>query len=369
MEKINLWLWLDNINGLSKKTKLSLYEKFENIHNIYKATRQDYESCEIKLSKEVINELCKKQFDFEYLFAKYRELNITPISIDMDEYPQMLKNTGEAPVVIYCRGKFINVNKKMCVSVVGSRKLSVYGKTHGYNIAKQMAQQGAIIVSGMAYGIDTMAHLGALDANMPTIAVLGCGPDVVYPVTNKKLMERIMKTGMIISEYPLGTTAQSFTFPERNKIVAGISVATVVVEANIKSGSLITAELAKKYKRGLFAVPGDIDSEHSKGTNHLIKNGAGLVTCGDDVIKSFPEHKDKLIKKQIKINTTNNVEKVSSEEEKILSCLGKTPVSIDDLCEMSGLDIAFLNSKLLIMEIQGKIAKHPGNRYSIEGRI
>ncbi len=365
MDKINLWLWLDNIAALSKKSKLNLYEKFENIYSIYEATRQDYENCEFKLSKEAIDNLCIKEFDFEYLFKKYKQLNIKPVSIDMDEYPQMLKSTGEAPVVIYCRGNFINLNQKMCVSVVGARRLSVYGKTHGYNIAKQMAQKGAIIVSGMAWGIDTMAHLGALDADMPTIAVLGCGPDVVYPASNKKLMERIMQTGMIISEYPLGTTAQNFTFPERNKIVAGLSVATVVVEASIKSGSLITAELAKKYKRGVFAVPGNIDSEHSKGTNHLIKNGAGLVTCGDDVINCFAEHKDKLIKKQIKTKPISNVKKGSFEEQKILSCLGNTPVSIDDLCERSGIDIAVLNSKLLIMEIQGKIAKHPGNRYSI----
>ena len=369
MEKINLWLWFDNKKGLSKKNKINLYEKFENIHNIYEATKQDYENCGIKLSNEVIESLCKKNFDFEYLTQKYKELNIKPVSIDMEEYPKMLKDTGEAPVVIYCRGKFIDLNKKMCVSVVGARKLSVYGKTHGYNIAKQMAQKGAIIVSGMAYGIDTMAHLGALDADMPTVAVLGCGPDVVYPASNRKLMERIMKTGIIIREYPLGTPAHNYNFPERNKIVAGLSIATIVIEASIKSGSLITAELAEKYKRKVFSVPGNIDEEHSKGTNYLIKKGAGLITCGDDVINSFPEHKDKLTKEEIQTNEYNDMKNVSPEENKILSCLGKQPVSIDYICEKSGIDIAVLNSKLLIMELQGKIEKHPGNRYSKEGRI
>lgn len=368
MEKIKLWIWLDYIKGIGKKTKYNLYNYFGDIYTLYNAQKEDYKKSGIKLSKEVIEQLCNKNIDLDDILDSFEKLNIKPVSIDMQEYPDLLRKTGDSPVVIYCRGSFINLNNKMCVSVVGSRKLSLYGKTHGYNIAKQMAKKGAVVVSGMAYGIDTMAHLGALDAQMPTVAVLGCGPDVVYPVSNKKLMERIMQTGMIISEYPLGTEAQNYTFPERNKIIAGISVATVVVEANLKSGSLITADLAKKYNRKVFAVPGSIETDYSKGTNMLIKNGAGLVTCGDDIINSFSECEKMLLKKQV-INNEEKSHNLSSVDEKIIKSLTNEPVSIDILSEKSGIDIVTLNSKLLLLEIQGKIAKHPGNRYSIEGRI
>ena len=369
MDKINLWLWLESKN-ISKKTKVGLYNIYGSIENIYNADRESIESSGLKISSKYIDKLCDKTIENDELLNKFEFLKIKPVSIDMEEYPQILKQTENPPVVIYCRGKFINLNEKMCVSVVGSRKMSVYGKNVAYNISKQMAQKGAVIVSGMAYGIDTMAHNGALDADMPTVAVLGCGVDTVYPKANKGLMDKIMETGMVISEYPMGTAPLAFNFPERNKIVAGLSVATVVIEADIKSGSLITAELAKKYGRDVYAVPGNIDSVYARGTNYLIQNGAGLVTCGEDIIKNYPQHNQKLVKKEVIQKPVNNVEKGSPIEEKILNCLGTEPVSIDVLSNISGIDIAVLNSKLLIMEIQGKIAKHPGNRYSInEGRI
>lgn len=367
MDNINLWLWLESKN-LNKKIKFYLYEYFGNIEQIYEAQKEDYLNCDLNISEKHIDELCDKSIDVEQTINKIKEYNVKVVSIDQKEYPDMLKNTEYPPVVLYCRGNFVNLNEKPCVSVVGSRKMSVYGKNVAYSISKQLAQRGVVVVSGMAYGIDTMAHIGALDGNGITVAVLGCGVDIAYPKTNKVLMERILKTGMVISELPVGFAPMAYNFPERNKIVAALSVGTLVVEADIKSGSLITANLAKEYNRDVYAIPGNIDSPFAKGTNYLIKEGAGLVTSADDIIKNYPEYNNLLSSKKQTI--INNEEKGSPIENKIMNCLKSEPVSIDFICEKSGIDIATLNANLLIMEIKGKIAKHPGNRYSInEGRI
>ena len=367
VDNINLWLWLESKN-LNKKTKYILYEEFGSIENIYEAKREDYENCNVSMSSKYIDELCDKNIDIEQTLNNINKFNVKVVAIDQIEYPNMLKNIEYPPVVLYCRGNFVNLNEKVCVSVVGSRKMSVYGKNVAYSISKQLSQRGIVVVSGMAYGIDTMAHIGALDGEGITVAVLGCGVDIAYPKTNRVLMERILKTGMVISELPVGFAPMAYNFPERNKIVAALSVGTLVVEADIKSGSLITANLAKEYNRDIYAIPGNIDSPFAKGTNFLIQNGAGLVTSSDDIIKNYPEYNNLLsVKKQ---TTINNEEKGSPIEKKIMNCLKSEPVSIDFICEKSGIDIATLNANLLIMEIKGKIAKHPGNRYSInEGRI
>lgn len=368
MNNINLWLWLESKN-LSKKIKYSLYKKFGSIEKIYNASKEDISNIDVKISQNNVDKLCDKQIIVDEISKKIKEYKVKLLTIDMEEYPLFLKNIPDPPVVLYTRGKFINLNEKMCVSVVGSRKMSVYGKNVAHAVSKQMAQKGAVIVSGMAYGIDTMAHIGALDGDGLTVAVLGCGVDIVYPKTNKVLMERIIENGMVISEFPMGLEPFNYNFPERNKIVASLSVATVVVEADLKSGSLITADLSKEYGKDVFAVPGNIDSPFAKGTNKLIKEGAYLLTSGDDVINKYPQHKDKLKVIENK-KIINNEEKGSPIEQKILNILGKEPVSIDYLCSESKLDIATLNSTLLIMEVKGMIAKYPGNRYSInEGRI
>lgn len=368
MDNINLWLWLESKN-INKKTKFYLYKKFESIKNIYDASKQDYENCDIKMSCEYVDALCDKNINNEETLDKFEKFGVRIVTIDQKEYPQMLKKMNYPPVVLYCRGKFINLNEKICVSVVGSRKMSVYGKNVSYGISKQLAQKGVVVVSGMAYGIDTMAHIGALDGEGLTVAVLGCGVDIAYPKTNSVLMERIMKTGMVMSEFPLEYAPVAYNFPERNKIVASISVGTLVVEADIKSGSLITANLAKEYEKDVFAIPGNIDSPFARGTNYLIQSGAKLVTCANDIIKNYTELYH-LLKKPETNTIINNEEKGSPIEQKIINCLSGEPVSIDYICEKSGIDIATLNSNLLIMEIKGKIAKLPGNRYCInEGRI
>ncbi|MBQ7900440.1 MAG: DNA-processing protein DprA, partial [Clostridia bacterium] len=275
MNNTNLWMWFSQKEHISKKIKYQLLEDFYDIENIYEAQYEDFTEIEY-LKPEAITQLCDKECDFDDIIRQYKANNVTILTPDMEEYPKQLLATGEPPFVLYCRGKFLDLNKFMCVSVVGTRKMSLYGSNCAYNLSKEMAERGVVIVSGMAGGIDSRAHRGALDAGMPTVAVIGCGVNVVYPRSNTKLMKEIMETGMVISEYPLDTQPLRHHFPERNKIISGLSVATLVVEADIKSGSLITAKHSYEYGKDVFAVPGNIDSPFCRGTNYLIKDGAYL---------------------------------------------------------------------------------------------
>jgi DNA processing protein len=260
--------------------------------------------------------------------------------------------------------------------------MSVYGKNCAYNISKELAQKGAVIVSGLADGVDSMAHSGALDAGMPTVAIIGCGVNVVYPKKNAALMKRILEHGMVISEYPLCTNPEKYHFPERNRIIAALSPATLVIEANIKSGSLITAKLSCDLGKDVYAVPGSIYSAYSKGTNYLIKDGAYPVSCADDVFTPYKEtyaeyiragmndKKEHIIENKMSPNEFISIKLVDEEsyadkdERKILSILSDTPVSMDFIYESLDMDISVLNTKLLMMELCGRIKKNPGNTYS-----
>ena len=381
MDNLNLWLWFCENKFLTRKVKHLLYSHFKTIENLYNATRKDYE--ELKFLSDIqIESLCSKTCNYKKLLSFCKENNVRIITRDMDEFPKNLEPLTYPPLILYCRGNFIDLNKRFCISVVGTRNMSVYGKNCAYNISKELAQKGTVIVSGLADGVDAMAHLGALDAGMPTVAVIGCGVNVVYPKKNAALMKRILEHGMVISEYPLCTKPEKYHFPERNRIIAALSPATLVIEANIRSGSLITAGLAGDLGKDIYAVPGSIYSAYSKGTNYLIKDGAYPVSCAEDVFEPYKEiyndfilngmndKKEHIIENRmnpeefISIKLTDE-ESIKDEDEKaILSVLSDTPVSVDFIYESVNMDISVLNTKLLMMELCGRIKKNPGNTYS-----
>lgn len=380
MNSLNLWMWLSEKEHIGKRYKYQLVKDFGSIENVYNADYEDYARFNY-LKPEAINKLCEKNCDYDEVINKYKANGVTLITPDMECYPQNLISIGEPPPVLYCRGKFIDLNKVMCISVVGTRKMSVYGSNCAYNFSKDMAKRGAVIVSGMASGIDSKAHRGALDAGMPTVAVIGCGVNVVYPKSNTNLMREIMKTGMVISEYPMDTSPLKHHFPERNKIISALSVATLVVEADIKSGSLITAKHSYEYGKDVFAIPGNINSPFSQGTNYLIKDGAYLVDNIDDIMFAYemrygdlinyalttykqtklpePEKQDIIKTKKQELNKEN----LLSTEDIILKVMNNDTMSADEIFEISGINISELNSTLLMMELSGKISKLPGNRY------
>jgi len=201
-------------------------------------------------------------------------------------YPQLLREIPSAPERLWCKGDTALLQQPMA-AVVGSRKCSEYGKQVAMNLGKTLAQAGAVVVSGMAKGIDSFGHLGALKAGGKTIAVLGCGVDICYPAENRKLYEQIISEGLVISEYEPGTGPKPYMFPQRNRIIAGLSDGILVTEARKKSGTLITVSFGLEFGKNIYAVPGRIDDVLSEGCNYLLKEGAKPVTCGRDLLEDI----------------------------------------------------------------------------------
>ncbi len=370
MDNAILWMWLNQKAEINRIKQLKLLDEFKTVNAIYDAGISEFTRFDF-LSEKEINHLCTKNAEDlinEYNLLKQHDSFI--ISIDSDEYPHMLKEISDPPTVLYCRGRHINLNERLCIAVVGTRKATVYGESAAFNLSKNLASQGVLIISGMAMGIDSKAHEGALFSKAPTVAVIGCGVNVVYPKSNSALMRKIINNGMIISEYPLNTQPAKFHFPERNRIISGLCQGTVVVEADIKSGSLITAKSSYEQGRDVFAVPGNITSMYSKGTNYLIKDGARVVTCDEDVLSYYRlDYAEKLLNSSFdskKADVLEEPEPTSSNKNPdniILSVIYETPVHIDTICEKTKLDIGYINSTLMLLELQGKIIKLPGNFY------
>lgn len=277
-------------------------------------------------------------------------------------YPESLKFIKRPPKILYYRGD-VSLCSTSCLAIVGARKGTAYGRDVAYRLAKRAACLGITIVSGMALGIDSAAHRGALDAGGKTIAVLGSGIDVCYPKTNKGMMEDIVKNGLVLSEYPPATPPAAFHFPERNRIISGLSRAVVIVEAALLSGSLITAELAAEQGKEVYAVPGGINSIYSLGTNKLIQDGATPLVVVDDVLQCFPD-----LHPHINGGRLFESDGFGDDEKLILSIVSKgKEVTVNFLCKETGMAaeqivtiIAELEMKGWVQTASGKIfiAKH-----------
>jgi len=285
---------------------------------------------------------------------------IKTISINDKNYPKLLKGIKDAPEVLYYRGEILPAEN--CFAIVGTRLCSPYGKQVALEIAGDLAETGLIIVSGLAPGIDTFAHQAAVEREKRTIAILGTGINEksIYPKENLNLAERILETGgCLISEYPPGTPGSNFTFPQRNRIISGLSLGVLVIEAKEKSGALITAEWARKQGRKIFAVPGSIHALNSKGCHYLIKNGAKLVENANDILAelNLPE-----------ITKPGNVVGKTEEENLILEFLKEEALDIDKIIEKTKLSAAQVASTLAILEIRGIVRNLGGNIYAISHR-
>lgn len=281
------------------------------------------------------------------------------IKISDKNFPQELRKIKDCPKKLYFRG---NIKpKENCFAVVGTRRNTLYGKETALEIAGEISNSGLTIVSGLAPGIDTFAHTAAVERKKRTIAVLGTGMDKksIYPKSNLKLAEKIIETGgCLISEYPPGTRATKFTFPKRNRIVSGLCLGVLVVEAKEKSGSLITAGLAFSQKKKVFAVPGPIHSENSKGPHLLIKKGAKLIDSVDDILQELGLL-DK--NKQYKISLEN----ATKEEKIVLNILKEGFLYIDDIVEKTGLPSSDVSITLVNLEIKGAVKNLGSNTFSI----
>lgn len=309
-----------------------------------------------RLSQSLINKFkqIKKENPAKKEIEKCAKLGIKIITIEDEAYPEKLKNIFDPPLCLYYKGA-LPVKDELTIAVVGSRSATAFGKVNAGNISGNLASCGINIVSGMARGIDTHAHLGALKVSGRTTAVLGCGLNIIYPPENKKLMEAIFKNGAVISEFPLDTEPNAWNFPMRNRIISGLSSAVIVVEASDKSGSLITANCALEQGRDVFAMPGNTLSSVAKGVNKLIKEGARLVENAEDIFAELGiEIKAKNIKKE------KNIASLTENERKIYSLLEES-LNIEEISIKIDLPINILTSTLTIMESKGIIKKLPGN--------
>lgn len=276
---------------------------------------------------------------------------------DDPDYPELLGHIGQPPPVIYLYGNSALL-EMTSVAIVGSRAATSYGRRVSLTIARDLATQGVCVVSGLALGIDAAAHGGALDADGATIGVLGCGLDVVYPRGNSRLHDRLGASGLLISEYPLGTPPEGFRFPARNRIIAGVSRAVVVVEASKKSGSLITVQHALEQGREIFAVPGQVDSVKSAGTHWLLQQGATLAVSASDVISHLGLD---LGCTALPPPRVSHRSELAPKLETVLSILEPYPQSRDALLQRSGLDAATFNEVLLTLELEGLVENTTGN--------
>jgi len=305
----------------------------------------------------------RDRLDLDGLVVKLESAGISFVCYNEPGYPEKLISIFDPPPVIFVRGS-LKSNDNLAVAVVGSRKPSPYGQLMAEKLTKDLAAVGITVVSGMARGIDTIAHKGALAGCGRTIAVLGCGPDVVYPRENKKLMEQIMNNGAVISEFPPGSPPEAWHFPARNRIISGLSLGTVVVEAGEKSGALITADFALEQGRDVMAVPGNVVNPLSRGAHRLIKQGARLVEGAGDIIdelgmeRLFP----------LPDSSGEGTVKMSKEEEALYRLLSFEQVSLDELIRQSGLVPQKVMAALMYLEIKGLTRELPGKFYVRTGR-
>ena len=267
-----------------------------------------------------------------------------------DDYPRALLETPDPPALLYLRGRR-ELLARPGLAVVGSRNATPQGASNAEQFARAFSAAGLTIVSGLALGIDAAAHRGGLDAAGSTIAVLGTGADILYPQRNQALGERIAREGLIVSEFPLGTPPQGGNFPRRNRVISGLSRGCLVVEAALASGSLITARLAAEQGREVFAIPGSIHSPHSKGCHALIKQGAKLVECAQDLLQ------------ELGVDAPAPAPAADAAATGLLAHLGYDPCDIDTLCARSGLTADVVSAMLLQLELDGKVGSLPGGQY------
>ncbi len=302
----------------------------------------------------------KSEIDFEkaaQIAARIVQLGWTALFLEDGDYPQTLKQIPDAPPILFRLGE-PTLHGDKAIAIVGTRLPSESGKMFTYNLAAKLAQEGIIVVSGMAEGIDSAAHRGALEAGGKTVAVWGSSLDIVYPPSNKSLAEEIRLKGAMYSEYFPGTQPDRDTFPRRNRIISGLSLGTIVIEAGEKSGALITANHALEQGRELFAVPGAPDSPRSRGVNNLIKKGARLLTSVEDIFEEMPQ-----LKGEIKVKRFKKLPDLTDAERKIIELFSEGPLQIDQLSRDTRLPISDIMELVLAMELKGVLRELPGKRF------
>jgi DNA processing protein len=352
------WLALNFIPGVGPVLIKALLDRFGSPKRIFRASRR--ELARVDGIGERLAEVIKEtdvQEKVQRELKLIEELKASIVTLTDQSYPNNLRQIFDPPPLIYVRGD-LQMRDKLAISMVGSRLISHYGRMITERIAGDLSRQGVTIVSGMARGIDSAAHRGALSVGGRTIAVLGCGVDIVYPRENRRLFEEITAQGAVISEFPLSTPPEGANFPRRNRIISGLSLGVVVVQANSRSGSLITAGLALEQNRDVFAVPGNVGMAGSRGTNRLIKQGAKLIESAEDILEEvLPRFQHQGVEsKDLKIF-------LEEEEKRVFSLLEDEPIHIDSIIAQTRMSASRISTILLQLELKGLVQQLSGKRF------
>ena len=387
MSALKYWLWLTELPGLKNQTRLALLRHFPTPEDVYYADPE-----EVLLTEGITREQAKLLEDkdcsgADRILADCQRLDLDILTIQDAGYPNRLRNIYDPPCLLYVRGRLPAFDDEAAIAVVGTRSCTPYGISSAEKLGYGLAAGGAVVVSGLARGVDSAALRGALRAGGTVTAVLGNGLDVIYPPENQYLYEDVAAAGALVSEYPPGTSPEAKHFPVRNRIMSGLCVATLVVEAPARSGALITAGTALEQGRDVFAVPGPIDAPTSVGCNRLIRDGAGLVTDAWDILGEYePRFPDKLRREGARetpavlgyqarqktepkpvppsVSLSHNDYSLTDDQIRLLRALTEEPMLVDDLIELTDIPTRRVLSALTVLEIEHLVTQHSGKRYA-----
>lgn len=379
-DKRLIWLFIQQSLGCGSHKVKDLLEKFETSEKFFKMGDKDWRDCKI-FSKKELYKLSNFNFNKAEKLLKYCEdKNYKILTIEDESYPFRLKNIYNPPALLFVKGNLPEIDNIVTISIVGTRNATDYGEKIAYNFANKLAHLGVIIVSGGAIGIDSFAQRGALAASGKVISVLGCGLDSNYLKANSKLRDYIAKNGSLVTEYLPSSSPLPRNFPLRNRIIAGLSLGTLVIEADLNSGALITAKWALEQNRDVFAVPGNITSRKSRGTNNIIKSGAKLVTCVDDLLEEYydlcpkfnivkkenEKRKDKKFKKDRKKSKAEKsfIDSISKTARTLYDNLEEKPLHMDVLISKTGISVQNFLQAVTELELYNLIKVEPGRNYS-----
>ncbi len=350
MSERKYWIGLSRVPGIGPARLQRLITHFGDARSAWEATPADLAAAGLDPSVVEALGILRRTLDLDAELERLWRLGAKAITLADPGYPRLLREIDGAPPVLYVRGE-IKEDDDLAIAVVGTRSPSAYGRQAARMLASELAGYSITIVSGLALGIDTEAHRAALSSGGRTLAVLGSGIDRIYPAENRSLAAKIVENGALVTDYPPGTKPDAFNFPSRNRIISGLSLGTLVVEAGPKSGALITAAFALEQGRDVFAVPGPITSPKSQGTNDLIRQGARITTSSSDILEELNLH---IVRK---VPSGEALVPADGEEGLLLSKLGYEPLHIDELCRRVGLSAAKVGSLLAIMELKGLVSQ------------
>ena len=399
MSGLKYWLWLTTRRGLDAAGVLTVLDYFVTPERAYYADQEEYD--QLPLSPRARTGLCSKELDRpDRILADCQRLSLRIMTLRDGDYPERLRQISTPPAVLYIRGRVFDFDEEAAIAVVGSRNPSQYGEMAAAKLGMELASGGALVLSGIAEGLDTCAIKGALKAGGPVVSVLGGGVDIPYPYENRYLYEDVAAAGALISEYPPGTEHKGFHFPRRNRILSGLALGVLAVECELHSGTMSTVRHAMDQDRDIYAIPGAINAPMSEGTNRLIQQGAKLVTRGEDILEEYrsrfpgrlgrreplsPQAEQQRLEDMEREETTVPVkQKALTEEERpplervsrteqaerftddqlaILRALGEGSRSAEELVEQTGIPARRILSALTMLQVDRVVDEGAGRRF------